>query len=208
MTALVTTTQLASRLQQDLDASTAQEAVDKASGLVRAVARQTFSFVSQETVVLAGGQRVLTLPERPLVVDDSNPLTVVELGDFGGANISLIENRDYSRLGNELTRGFPWWWNTSQRFMGWPYVRPLGIWTPRVQVTYSHGYQTIPDDVQGFALDVASVLYDNPTALRSVSIDDYTEVKAAEVLGAALVQQLRDKLSMAGRRRRAFSIRT
>lgn len=209
MTSLVTTTQLASRLQQDLDASTAQEAVDKASGLVQALARQTFSFVSQETIVLVGGERILHLPERPLVVDDSNPLSVTELGEFGGIDIHLVENRDYSRVGNELTRGYPWWWSSSStRLMGWPYARPLGVWSPRVQVTYSHGYTTIPDDVQGFVLDAAAVLYDNPTGLRSVSIDDYTETKAAEVLGSAMVQQLRDKLSMAGRRRRAFSIRT
>lgn len=208
MTALVTTSQLASRLQQDLDASTAQLAVDVGSGLIRAVARQTFSFVSQETVELRGGERVLTLPQRPLVVDGSNPLTVVEVGEFGGTDFTAIENRDYSRLGNELTRGYPWWWNNTERLMGWPQTRPLGVWTPKVRVTYSHGDATISDDVQGFALDAATVLYDNPTALRSVSIDDYSETKAAEVLGVRMVEEIRDKLSIAGRRRRAFSIRT
>lgn len=209
MAALATTTQLASRLQQDLDASTAQLAVDVGSGLVRAVARQTFSFVSQETVTLRGGERVLTLPQRPLVVDGSNPLTVVEVGEFGGTDLTMVEDRDFSRLGNELTRGYPWWWNNTQRLMGYPRgARPLGVWAPKVRVTYSHGYTTIPDDVVGFALDAASVLYDNPTSLRSISIDDYSETKAAEVLGAELVKQMKDKLADAGRRRRAFSIRT
>lgn len=209
MTALVTTLQLASRLQKDLDASSAQEAVDKASGLVRAIAGQQFDFVSQETVTLVGGERVLRLPQRPLVVDTGpNLLTVVELGEFGGINTPMVEDRDYSRVGNELTRGYPWWWNNTQRLMGYPQTRPLGVWAPRVQVTYSHGYVTIPEDVQGFALDVAVQLYDNPTSLRSVTIDDYTETKAAEVLGAALVQSIRDKLAIAGRVRRAFSIRT
>lgn len=209
MTALVTTSQLASRLQQDLDASSAQEAVDKASGLVRAVTKQQFDFVSQETVILRGGERVLTLPQRPLVVDTGpNPLIVTELGEFGGINVSMIENRDYSRISNELTRGYPWWWNNTQRLMGYPRTRPLGVWTPRVQVTYSHGYAVIPDDVQSFVLDAASVLYDNPTMLRSVQIDDYSETKATEVLGAAMVQSIKDKLAVAGRVRRAFSIRT
>lgn len=210
MTSLVTTTDLASKLQSDLDTSTATLAVNHASGLVRAVARQTFSFTSQETVVLAGmGERVLTLPERPLVVGVGNPLTVVELGEFGGVSITLVEDRDYSRLGNELTRGWPWWYNSGgQRLMGFPYTRALGVWAPRVQVTYSHGYATVPDDIQGMVLDAAAALYDNPTGLRSISIDDYSETKATEVLGAALVQQIRDKLSIAGRRRRAFSVRT
>jgi hypothetical protein len=209
MASLATPSQLASRLQQDVDTATAQLALDGASGLVRAIARQQFDFVSQETVVLRGGERVLTLPQRPLVVDSGpNLLTVVELGEFGGINMTMVENRDFSRIGNELTRGYPWWWNQTQRLMGYPRALPLGVWTPRVQVTYSHGYTTIPDDVLSCVLDAGSVLYDNPTALRSVSIDDYSETKAQEVLGAAMVDQIRMKLGIAGRRRRAFSIRT
>jgi hypothetical protein len=57
-------------------------------------------------------------------------------------------------------------------------------------------------------LDVAAVLYDNPTAKRAFQIDDYSETKASELLGAAMVQMVADKLGVAGRRRRAFSIRT
>lgn len=208
MAALATASQLASRLQMDLDASSANDAVNHASGLVRAIARQQFSLVSQETVILRGGERVLTLPERPAVVDGSNPLTVTEVGEFGGIDVSMIEDRDYSRIGNELTRGYPWWWNNTQRLMGYPRTRPLGVWAPRVRVTYSHGYATIPDDVVSVVLDAASVLYDNPTGLRSISIDDYSETKASEVLGAAMVDSIRVKLGVTGRRRRAFSIRT
>lgn len=210
MAALATPGQLASRLQlEDVDLSTVQLCLDGASGLVRAVTRQQFDFVSQETVVLRGGERVLTLPQRPLVVDTgSNPLTVTELGEFGGINVLMVENRDFSRIGNELTRGYPWWWNNTQRLMGYPRTRPLGVWAARVQVTYSHGYTTVPDDVVSVALDAAAVLYDNPTGLRSVQIDDYTEQKATEVLGAAMVQSIKDKLGLAGRVRRAFSIRT
>jgi hypothetical protein len=209
MTALATASQLASKLQMDLDTSTAQLALDSGSGFVRAIARQQFNFVSQETVVLRGNERVLTLPQRPLVVDAGpNLLTVIELGEFGGVTVVMVEDRDYSRVGNELTRGYPWWWNTGQRLMGYPRYRPLGVWAPRVQVTYSHGYTTIPDDVVGVVLDAAAVLYDNPTGLRSFTIDDYTETKATEVLGAALVQAIATKLGVAGRRRRAFSIRT
>lgn len=210
MTALITTSQLASHLQMDLDASTADLAVTRGSGLVRALARQQIDFVSQETVVLKGGERVLVLPQRPIVVDAGpNLLTVVEIGEFGGIDVVMIENQHYSRIGNELTRGYPWWWNSTQRLMGYPRIRPTGVWAPRVRVTYSHGYTpTIPDHIQGFALDAAGVLYDNPTMLRSLTIDDYTETKAAEVLGAALTASIRDQLGMAGVRRRAFSIRT
>lgn len=209
MTSLATPEQLASRLQMDLDLSTAQLAVDDASGLVRALCRQQFDFVSQETVVIRGGERVLTLPQRPLVADAGpNLLTVTELGEFGGIDIPMIENRDYSRVGNELTRGYPWWWNNSQRLMGYPRTRPLGVWAPRVQVTYSHGYQTMPDDVVSVVLDAASVLYDNPTGLASMKIDDYSETKAQQLLGAGMCDSIRIQLGMTGRRRQAFSIRT
>lgn len=209
MVALITPTQLASRLQSDVDTSSAQDACDKASGLVRAVAQQQFDFVSQEVAVLSGGDRVLKLPQRPIIVDTGpNLLTVVEVGQFGGLDFICIEDRDYSRIGNELTRGYAWYWNNTVRLMGWPRMRPLGVWAPKVRVTYSHGYTTVPDDVQSIVLDVAAILFDNPTGLRSVHIDDYTETKASEVLGTAMVQSIRDKLAITGRRRRAFSIRT
>lgn len=209
MTALATPAQLASRLQMDVDTATAQLALDGASGLVRALAGQQFDFVSQETVVFRGGERVLTLRQRPLVIDAGpNLLTVTELGEFGGIDIPMIENRDYSRVGNELTRGYPWWWNNSQRTMGYPRTRPLGVWAPRVQVTYSHGYTTMPDDVVSVALDAASVLYDNPANLAGVKIDDYSETKATQLLGSAMVDSIRLKLGMTGRRKQAFSIRT
>jgi len=210
MTALATVAQLTSRLQRGtLDPTSAQDAVDQASGLVRAIAGQTFSFVSQDTVVLTGNERVLKLPQRPVVVDTGpNLLTVIELGEFGGIDIPMIENRDYSRVGNELTRGYPWWWNQTTRLMGYPRTRPLGVWAPRVRVTYSHGDTTIGLDVVSVVLDAAGVIYDNPTGLRSFTIDDYTETKATEVLGAAMVDGIREKLGITGRRRRSFMIRT
>lgn len=207
MTALASAAQLASRLQQTLTSPADQDAVTGASGLVRAIARQAFDFVSQETVTLSGGGKKLVLPQRPVVVDSGpNLLTVTELGDFGGVNFTCLDGRDYVRLGEELTRGQPWYYTV--RTLGWPYTRVRGVWAPRVQVTYSHGYQTIPDNVVSLVLDAAAVLYDNPTGLRSVSIDDYSETKATEVLGTAMVQSIRDKLGMTGDRRMSFSIRT
>src|SRR5258708_7834027 len=174
MAALVTAVQLASPLQMVLASPSDTDAVTMASRIVRRIARQQFSLVSHETIILRGNERVLTLPERPAIVDGGNPLTVTEVGEFGGIDVPMIEDRDYSRIGNELTRGYPWWWNNSQRLMGYPRTRPLGVWAPRVRVTYSHGYATIPDDVMSVVLDASRVLYDNPTGLRSFGIDAYT----------------------------------
>lgn len=207
MVSLATPSQLASRIQGDVDTASAQLALDNASGLIRAVARQQFDFVSQETVILTGSGQILVLPQRPAVVDTgSNLLTVVELGDFGAINFTLVEGRDFVRVGNELTRGYPYWWSNSSRLMGWPLRRPIGIWAPRIQVTYSHGYPTIPDDLVGLCLDVAQALFTNPMGLRSMSIDDYTETRATELLGAGTVESIRARLGATARRRGSFSI--
>jgi hypothetical protein len=201
---LATPSQLASRVQSDVDTASAELALANASGLIRAVAGQAFEFVSQETVDLVGNGRVLVLPQRPAVVDGSNPLTVVELGEFGSPDATLLEGRDFERLGNELTRGYPSWWAES-RLQGWP-GRPIGLWAPRVRVTYSHGYLVIPDDLVGLCLDIAQQMYSNPEGLRAMSIDDYSETRATEMLGAGTVESIRARLGVTGRRRGAFSI--
>jgi hypothetical protein len=201
---LATPSQLASRVQGDVDTASAELALANASGLIRAIARQYFEFVSQETVDLVGNGRILVLPQRPAVVDGPNPLTVVELGDFGIPDATLLEGRDFERLGNELTRGYPSWWAGS-RLQGWP-GRPIGLWAPRVRVTYSHGYTTIPDDIVALCLDIAQALFTNPEGLRSMSIDDYSETRASEMLGAATVESIKARLGATGRRRGAFTI--
>jgi len=211
MTALITPAQLASRLRvpvASLDAPSAQDACDHATGMVRGVSAQTLSFVAGDTIDLPGGERILRLPQRPVVVDGGNPLTVIELGEYGGIDVTMIEHRDYTRLGADLKRGWPWWYGASQRLQGWPYTRLTGVWAPTVRVTYSHGYATLPDEVTSIVLDVAAVLYSNPTQLRSISIDDYSETRATEVLGANLVAAIGLKLAEVGLKRRAFAIRT
>lgn len=207
---LVTLDSFAGRLGvevADLDLAKAQLAIRCGSGIVRALAgppRQDLEFVSQETIELRGGQRVLTLPQRPAVVDGDNPLTVVEIGDFGAIDFVAVEGRDFERLGNELTRGYPYWGTT--RLQGWPHNRSFGAWTQRVRVTYSHGYVTITDEIQSIVLDIAQMQYDNPLRLRSVRIDDYSEDFATEALGQLTVDGIRAQLSGMGYRRGAHSI--
>lgn len=207
MALLATHDDLAARLQVDvssLNLDAADRVLRDADGMVRAIGRQQFEFIPQETVTLPGGGQILTLPERPLVVDGANPLTVVELGDFGDLDFTAVEGRDYVRLGNELTRGHPLWWTT--RLMGWPFNRPLGVWAPRVRVTYSHGDATIPGDVISVVLDVAQMMYANPAGLRSFTTPEYSETYATEVLGRNTVQGIKAALSATGRRRGSFSI--
>lgn len=210
MAAIVTLDDLAGRLGvelTDLDYAKAQLAIGAGSGIVRVLSgppRQDIEFVSQETVTLRGGLRVLTLPQRPVVIDGDNPLTVVEVGDFGAVDFVAVDGRDFEVLGNELTRGYPY--RGASRLQGWPLGRPLGTWANRVRVTYSHGYMTIPDEIKALALDIALMQYENPLRLRSVRIDDYSEDYAVEALGQMTVEGIRAQLSGMGYRRGAHSI--
>lgn len=210
MVNLATLDALAARLGVELaglEQPKADDALANASGIVRSLAgppRQDLEFVAQETVILTGGTQVLALPQRPAVVDGDNPLTVVELGDFGAPNVVAVEGRDFERVGNELRRGQPWQWTT--RLMGWPYNRPLGTWALRVQVTYSHGYLSLPGEINSITLDIAQKIYDNPMGARSLRIDDYSEDYATETLGELTVAGIRSRLAGMGYRRSSHTI--
>lgn len=176
------------------------------SARVRRYTGQAFTFVEDETVELDGGERVLRLPQRPLVVDASHPLTVVEIPGYAGVEITLTEDTDYTRLGSELTRGDPRY--PVGRLMGWPWNRVLGVWAPKVRLTYSHGYpDEIPDDVVEIVVDLAKINLSNPENLRSVAIDDYSRTFAAETIGGARLSR-DQKDDLRPYRRTAFSVKS
>ncbi|MFJ5973516.1 hypothetical protein [Streptomyces sp. NPDC093060] len=180
-------------------------ALRRASARVRRYTRQDITFVENDTITLPGGGKVLWLPQYPLVVDGAHPLTVVEIADFSGVEWDAIENRDYSRIGNELTRGYPW--QAPTRLMGWPWNRAQGVWAPKIRVTYSHGYAEVPEDIVDVVLDLATMNLANPENLRQISIDDYQRTFASETIGsAALTRDHKDALRPF--RRPVFSVVT
>jgi hypothetical protein len=187
-----------------LPAAQAELALKRASARVRSYTRQDITLVENESIVLPGGERVLVLPQRPLVVDATHPLTVVELGEMGGIEVQAVEDRDFTRLGNELTRGYPWYAPT--RTMGWPWRQQRGVWAPRVRVVYSHGDSEVPDDIVDIVLDLASMNLGNPENLRSVAIDDYSRTFASETIGNAKLTP-GHKADLRPYRRPAFSVR-
>lgn len=178
-------------------------ALRRASARVRRYTRQDITFVIGDTIDLPGGERVLRLPQYPLAVDADHPLTVIEVADFSGIEWTALENRDYSRLGNELTRGYPW--QAPMRLMGWPYNRAQGVWAPKVRITYSHGYTEVPDDIMDVVLDLATMNLANPENLRQVSIDDYQRTYASETIGSAALTK-DHKEALRPFRRSAFSV--
>jgi hypothetical protein len=198
---LATAEQLASVLQQDLDRATAELALATASGKVRAYTRQRIDLVTGETIDLEGYVREVLLPQRPVVEDNSHTLTVTEVSSLGLALPTLQAYRDYIRIGQRLIRTAGAGWDA---LVGYP----MGIWQPTVRVTYSHGYATIPDEIVGVVLDLASRIYNNPKGLRSVTVDDYTRVYANETIGVAELTDANKKaLAAAGFRLRARSMR-
>ncbi|MFF3928566.1 hypothetical protein [Streptomyces hirsutus] len=176
----------------------AELALRVASAAIRRFTGQTLSFVEDDTVVLEGGERALVLPQRPVVVDTEHPLTVVEIPDGTGLEVPAVENRDYIRQGSELRRGQPLY--DLSRTMGWPFNRPLGIWADRVRVTYSHGYQEIPDDVLGVCLDLASATLSNPRRLRSESAGATSVTYTVETFGTGSLTSDHRKILRAFRR--------
>ncbi|MEU2780532.1 hypothetical protein [Streptomyces sp. NPDC007110] len=179
---LATTEELQDYLQQTvpLTPGPAQLALRLASAAIRRYTKQTISFVAGETITTMGGERVLKLPQRPVVVDADNPLTVVELVDASGLEMPAIEERDFLRYGAELHRGQAW---PVSRLMGFPRRHPTGIWADRVRVTYSHGYQEIPDELVGIALDLAAASMSNPRRLRSESSGAVSVTYTVETFG-------------------------
>lgn len=160
---LATPEQLASLLQQDLDAATADVVLNAATAVVQQAARQRLVAVEDDELTRIGTtESWLWLPERPVtevtsIVLDGETLTV---GD---------DLKEY--LGET---GALW------RACGWS----ASSWRPStVDLVYSHGY-TDPDDqrlelARSATLSLAAVPYSNPSGSTQVKIDDYAEVFSA-----------------------------
>ncbi|MFR9796629.1 hypothetical protein ACL02U_12095 [Streptomyces sp. MS06] len=206
LSSLATVADLEAAMRLDagsLSSTQADLALRRASARVRRYLGQDISLVADDTIEVPGGERVLAVPQRPLVVDGTHTLTVVEISVPGSVETTLTENRDFTRLGNELTRGYPWYAPT--RTMGWPWRQQQGVWAPKVRLTYSHGYAEIPDDIVDVVLDLASMNLSNPENLRSISIDDYARTFASETIGNAALTP-GHKSDLRPYRRPAFSV--
>lgn len=200
---LATAADLETAMQRTLDPAQADLALRRASARVRRYTGQDISFVANDTIEVPGGLRVLAVPQRPLVVDDTHPLTVVEIAGIDGVELPALEGRDFMRLGDELTRGHPW--QAPTRLMGWPWGLPSGVWAPKVRLTYSHGYTEIPDDIMDVVLDLASLNLSNPFGLRSETVGGESVTYATETIGnATLTKDHRAELRPY--RRAAFSV--
>lgn len=177
---LATPEQLASFLQSDLDAATADVVLDAATSIVQAAARQRLVLVEDDEITLIGTtDSWLFLPERPVV-----EVTSIELDGE-----ALTVGDDLKEYLGEAARLWRW--------CGWAEC----AWRPStVVITYSHGYAAADQRMElarSAVLTLAATPYSNPSGASQVKIDDYAEVysalaarmEAARGLKAALKSQ-------------------
>jgi len=169
---LATPSDLASFLQQDLDASTANLLINCGTGVVQATTGQRIVRATTTPSIPGGWSQWLDLPQWPVV-----SVASVELD---GEVIT-----DWSLIGVRLWR--PGGWQASSR----PSV---------VEPTYTHGYDPADQYLQfarSAALSLCAPFYSNPDGASSVKIDDYAATYTAMSSSMAANSKLSDLLRAA-----------
>jgi hypothetical protein len=149
MVQYATASELAGLLQKDLDTYSADQVLQLASALFSRRAR-TWWAASTATYTTAGvGVTRIDLPYRPVTA-----VTAVRVN-------GVVQPVDYTLRRHYVYRdlGFGDAWSSPP---------------DEVQIDYTHGYTSVPDDVKGAVLEMAAQAYEVPVgAVVSESIDDY-----------------------------------
>lgn len=167
---LATPSDLASWLQQDLDASTATLLVECATGVVQGVTGQRLVRLTTTPTLPGVCSQWLNLPQWPVV----SVATVV----LDGVTIT-----DWRKNGVRLWRAAGW--------------QPSLVQPVEVAVTYTHGYLSTDQYLQaarGAVLSLCAPFYSNPDGAGSVKIDDYAATFAAMQSSMNANEPLKDAL--------------
>lgn len=152
----------------------AQALLDQASSIVRAYVRQDITrATTTDTFTMRRADPVLhrcsgmvTLPQRPIV-------------DIDTVAINGTETSDWWQDGNDLLL----------RSWAWDHP-PAAHRAPQVTVTYTHGWDEIPGDIQAIVLQAANRVIVNPSGIRSETVGGesvtYLIPAAGEYLGVLL----------------------
>ncbi|MET4780813.1 hypothetical protein [Glaciihabitans sp. UYNi722] len=155
---LATVEQLGAFLQLPLDASdsSASLMLDIASGMVRDFLQQDISLVTDDVVEL-----------------DPLPSGFAMLNEFPIVDVSLVESFDGTVWSTAVLPAY----SVSKRtgvirsIIGQGVTWPYGAATWRV--TYTHGFETVPDSIIGVVLGVAARAYSSPASIESERIGGY-----------------------------------
>ena len=175
-----TAAELAAMMQAPVETAAAELALASASAVIRRWTRQNITRVTNDVAQL----RIidcdaLVLPQRPVV-------SVAEV------KVNALILNDWVLSGDRLLRTGGW-----RRLPGTTAYPDPGL----VRVTYTHGWDEVPDDVRTVCLDLASASLANPSMLRQETIDDYSRTFAAETLGVGGLSVAHKELLSAYRRR-------
>jgi hypothetical protein len=178
---LATAADLAAATQRsDIPDATAELALASASAVIRSWTRQSISRIADDVVtlrVLASSE--LVLPQRPVV-------------SVSRVRVNELVLQDWVLSGDRLLRTGGW-----RRLPGTTTYPDPGL----VEVTYTHGWEEIPDDIRAVCVDLAAMTSVNPSMLREVAIDDYRRVFASETLGSGSLSLAHRELLAPYRRR-------
>lgn len=175
-----TAAELSALMQAPVDPAAADLALASASAAIRRWTRQTITLVANDVVSLrVVDPCALVLPQRPVV-----SVTQVLVN-----SVALV---DWVLSGERLLRSGGW-----HHLPGTSSYPDPGL----VQVTYTHGWEEIPDDVRAVCLDLASSTLANPAMLRQEAIDDYSRTFASETLGTGTLSVTHKEMLADYRRR-------
>jgi hypothetical protein len=184
---LATREDLASSLQQTVDNSSADLAIEVCTAVVQAATGQKILRVTDDSEIVYGTRDpLLRLKQRPIV---------------------SITSVTYN--GTLLTQGTAWGNWAAYPEGVWRYLGWTECWGPPASATvvYTHGYAPGAQELQvarGAVLSLARGLFQNPSGVTSEKIDDYavaydaasTALAAAPSLRALLRKQYGPKARM------------
>jgi hypothetical protein len=166
-----TATELAGKLQKDLDAYSADQVLTLASALFSREADTWFAPITATYTTLGTPCPSIDLPFRPI-----SAVTAVRINGVAITGWTLIKRTLWRPQGFGTSCAIP---------------------PDKVEIDLTHGEATAPDDVKAEVLEVAGQAYDIPVgALVAESIDDYAVKYATTGGGLQLTPSARELARM------------
>lgn len=173
MEPIATVEQLGDFLGQTIaNDSAAQLYLDIAAGMVRDYLHQELTYHIEDSVVLdpINGANVL-LPELPV-----EKVTKLEV-QIDGAWTTVDPTRYVVSAATGFVVGLP------HSDIRWPFTS--GTW----RVTYTHGFQDVPDTIRGVVLGVAARGYASPVGVQQERVGNYQVRYAVESAGFSPIER-------------------